>query len=186
MAYAEWAGKRLPTEAEWEKAVRGGLEGHKYSWGDTEPNGTQCNFADKNTNNTWSNMNADDGYKYTAPVGSYPANEYGLYDMTGNVWEWCLDDFVYQINYNALRRNPIGGHKSITDLIEHHNDLGLKSVMRDGSRDVDPDDRLTERVLRGGGWDNGGRSLRVYFRSNLPPVNTESYLGFRCVKEIVS
>ena len=185
MAYAKWVGKRLPTEAEWEKAARGGLEGHKYSWGDTEPNGTQCNFADKNTDFKHANMNADDGYKYTAPVGSYPANGYGLYDMTGNVWEWCLDDFVYQINHNALRRNPIGGHNSITDLVEHHNDVGLKSVMRDGSRDVDLDDRLTERVLRGGGWDDDASTLRIIFRSNYPPVNTESCSGFRCVKDIV-
>ena len=186
MAYAKWVRKRLPTEAEWEKAARGGLEGHKFSWGDTEPNRTQCNFADKNTNFKHANMNADDGYKYTAPVGSFPANGYGLYDMTGNVWEWCLDAFDYEINDNALKRNPIGGHNSITELVEHHNDFGLKSVMRDRSHDVDLDDRLTERVLRGGGWDSSESTLRIIFRDNYPPVNTENCSGFRCVKDIAS
>lgn len=88
--------------------------------------------------------------------------------------------------YNALRRNPIGGHNSITELVEHHMDVGIERVSRDGSRDVDPDDILTERVLRGGGWDDDESTLRINFRTNLPPVNTESYLGFRCVKEIVS
>ena len=181
MAYAKWVGKRLPTEAEWEKAARGGLEGHKYSWGDTEPNGTQCNFADKNTDFKHANMNADDEYKYTAPVGSYPANGYGLYDMTGNVWEWCLDAFDYEINDNALRRNPIGGPDSITDLVKHHMDVGLEKVKRDGLRDP----ILAERVLRGGGWNSSESTLRIIFRDNFPPVNTESCSGFRCVKDII-
>ncbi len=186
MAYAAWIGKRLPTEAEWEKAARGGLEGHKYSWGDTEPNGTQCNFADKNTNNEYSNMDADDGYQYTAPVGSYPPNGYGLYDMTGNVWEWCLDAFDYQINYNAPRRNPIGGPKSITELVEYNRDQGYEQVKRDGARDVDPDSILPERVLRGGGWDADAVLLDITFRSNYPPANTEFFEGFRCVKDVTS
>ncbi len=184
MAYSKWVGKRLPTEAEWEKAARGGLEGHKYPWGDTEPNGTQCNFADKNTDFKRSNMDADDGYQYTAPVGSYPANGYGLYDMAGNVWEWCLDAFDYQTNNNALRRNPIGGHDSITDLVKHHRDIRTESVMQVGAWDADA--VLTERVLRGGGWASSASTLRIIFRDNYPPVNTENCSGFRCVKDAIS
>jgi sulfatase modifying factor 1 len=92
-AYATWVGKDLPTEAEWEFAARGGLEGAVYAWGDEFSPGAQSMANTWQGHFPWQNMKTD-GYEGTSPVGSFPENGYGLFDMTGNVWEWTSDYFT--------------------------------------------------------------------------------------------
>ena len=152
MAYAEWVGKRLPTEAEWEYAARGGLAGKKYPWGDV----FEFDKPDK------ANLgNIGD----TTAVGKYPPNGYGLYDMTGNVWEWCLDEYNKDFYSMSPRENPLSGANSVDWVINNFTSV------------------TTHRVLRGSSWRwSGFLGLRVAFRRWKRPLFTTGYFGFRCAR----
>ena len=157
-AYCEWVGKRLPTEAEWEKAVRGGLEGARYPWGDTEPGNTSANFADSQTEFEWRSPSVNDGFLFTAPVGTFPPNGYGLFDMAGNVWEWCADWYspTYYSDVQGAEsppRNPTGP------------DTGER------------------RVLRGGTWYRAVHTIRNAERVSDFPNSSLNVVGFRCAMD---
>ena len=150
MAYASSVEKRLPTEAEWEYAARGGLAGKKYPNGDVIDAG-KANF-DKNVGDT-------------TAVGGYPKNGYGLFDMAGNVWEWCLDAYNPNFYFGSPGKNPLSGANSVDWVITNFTNV------------------KTSRVLRGGSWLNPPKNLRVAYRNRYNPTNSSntSY-GFRCAR----
>jgi formylglycine-generating enzyme required for sulfatase activity len=170
LAYASWAGKGLPTEAEWEFAARGGLEGAEFTWGDAfTPGGRQMA-------NTWQgafpfqNL-TQDGFERTSPVTAFPPNGYGLYDMIGNVWEWTSDFYVPKHPADAVKaccipENPRGGSE-------------------DQSYDpCQPQIRIPRRVLKGGSHlcaPNYCRRYRPAARHPQPVDTSTSHVGFRCI-----
>ena len=172
-AYARWAGKELPTEAQWEFAARGGLDGAEFAWGEEfTPEGKylantwQGNFPNKN--------DLLDGYNRTSPVGVFPANGYGLHDMIGNVWEWTTDWYSPKHEADAQKsccipQNPRGGRE-------------------DASYDnCNPNIRIPRKVLKGGSHlcaPNYCRRYRPAARHAEPIDTSASHVGFRCVSGV--
>lgn len=161
MAYAKWAGKQLPTEAEWEFAARGKLVGANFTWGD------QLVEHGQRQTNIWQGEfpyqnKVADGFVGTAPVGSFPANGYGLFDMSGNVWEWCADWYQPEYYRVSPRRNPVGPDSSF-----------------------DPNEpKIPKRITRGGSFlcnENYCTGYRVTARMKGAPDTGLVHTGFRCV-----
>ena len=140
LKYAAWADKTLPTEAQWEKAARGGLSGKRYPLGDTLTH-DNANFL---------GVGGGDKWIYSAPVASFPPNHLGLYDMVGNVWEWCLDAYKFDYYNKSPKRNPVNKDYETTK----------------------------KRVIRGGAWHMNLLYLHCSYRDGA--ASQSPNIGFRC------
>ncbi|WP_375691699.1 formylglycine-generating enzyme family protein [Pseudooceanicola sp. LIPI14-2-Ac024] len=169
-AYANWAGKALPTEAEWERAARGGLERKEYAWGDQHMPGGKPRANTWQGEFPWQNL-LTDGYEGTAPVGSFPPNGYGLRDMAGNVWEWT-DDWWSAVHDGpadkpcCIPQNPRGGG-------------------REASLDpAAPDWRIPRKVVKGGSYLCAPNYCLRYRPAARRPQMIDTgttHIGFRCI-----